>query len=71
LLKKEEIKRIILKSERKGLTIIPLAIYLNAKGKIKVKIALAEGKSKADKRETIKERDAKREMDRIRKGGRE
>ncbi|MDR2561883.1 MAG: SsrA-binding protein SmpB [Holophagales bacterium] len=71
LLKKEEIKRIIAKSERKGLTIIPLAIYLNARGKIKVKIALAEGKSKADKREAIKERDAKREMDRIRKGGRE
>jgi len=71
LLRKEEIKRIIAKSERKGLTIIPLAIYLNARGKIKVKIALAEGKSQADKRETIKERDAKREMDRIRKGGRE
>jgi SsrA-binding protein len=69
LLRREEIKRIIAKSERKGLTIIPLAIYLNARGKIKVKIALAEGKTKADKRETIKERDAKREMDRIRKGG--
>jgi SsrA-binding protein len=71
LLKKEEIKRIIIKSERKGLTVIPLAIYLNARGKIKVKIALAEGKSRTDKREVIKERDAKREMDRIRKGGRE
>jgi SsrA-binding protein len=71
LLRQEEIRRIIAKSERKGLTVIPLAIYLNARGKIKVKIALAEGKSRADKREAIKERDAKREMDRIRKGGRE
>jgi len=71
LLHGTEIKRIAGRSERKGLTIIPLAIYLNQRGKIKVKIALAEGKSKGDKREALKEREAKREMDRIRKGDRE
>jgi SsrA-binding protein len=71
LLHKEEMRRIIGKAERKGLTIIPLAIYLNSRGKIKVKIALAEGRSRGDKREMLKEREAKRDMDRIRKGGRE
>ena len=71
LMRKEEIRRVVGKVERKGLTIIPLAIYLNARGKIKVKIALAEGKSKGDKREALKEREAKREMDRVRKGDRE
>jgi SsrA-binding protein len=48
-----------------------LAIYLNARGKIKVKIALAEGKTRGDKREALKERESKREMDRVRKGDRE
>jgi SsrA-binding protein len=71
LLRREEIKRIIAKAERKGLTLIPLAVYLNARGKIKVKIALAEGKTKGDKREALKEREAQREMDRVRKGDRD
>jgi SsrA-binding protein len=71
LLHNEEIRRITNKVDRKGLTVIPLAIYLNSRGKIKIKIALAEGKSRGDKREALKEREAKREMDRIRKGGRE
>ena len=71
LLHSEEIRRIISKVDRKGLTIIPLAVYLNQRGKIKIKIALAEGKAMGDKREALKEREAKREMDRIRKGGRE
>lgn len=71
LLRREEIRRIISRAERKGLTVIPLVIYLNPKGKIKIKIALAEGKSRGDKREALREREAKREMDRIRKGGRE
>ncbi|MCL1893439.1 MAG: SsrA-binding protein SmpB [Holophagaceae bacterium] len=68
LLHREEIKKIVAKVDRKGLTIIPLAIYINARGKIKIKIALAEGKSRGDKREALKAREAKREMDRIRKG---
>ena len=71
LLKRAEITKIIAKVERKGFTLVPIAIYLNAKGKIKVKIALGEGKQAGDKRQALKERDAKREMDRVRKGARE
>jgi SsrA-binding protein len=71
LLNRAEITKILAKVDRKGLTIIPLAIYLNAKGKIKVRIALAEGKSVGDKREALKAREQKRELDRIRKGDRE
>ena len=68
LLHAAEIHKILAKVERKGLTVIPLAIYLNPQGKIKVRIALAEGKTMGDKREALKERELKREMDRIRKG---
>jgi len=71
LLKRMEIHKIITKVERKGYTLIPLALYLNPRGLIKVRIALAEGKAHADKREALKEREHKREMDRIRKGERE
>ena len=71
LLHATEIHKIISKVERKGFTVIPLAIYLNPQGKIKVRIALAEGKTLGDKREALKERELKREMDRIRKGDRE
>ena len=71
LLHKAEMRKVILKAERKGYTIVPLAIYLNPKGKVKVRIALAEGKKAPDKKEALKEREAKREMDRVRKGDRE
>lgn len=71
LLHAAEIRKIIGKVERKGFTVIPLAIYLNPQGKIKVRIALAEGKTMGDKREALKEREQKREMDRIRKGDRD
>ena len=71
LLHKAEIAKMTSKVVRKGLTLIPLAVYLNAKGVIKVKLALAEGKAHGDKREALKEREQKREMDRIRKGARE
>lgn len=69
LLNRAEIAKIITKATRKGYTIVPLAIYLSPKGLIKVKIALAEGKTLGDKREALKERESKREMDRVRKGG--
>lgn len=69
LLHAAEIRKILGKVERKGFTVIPLAIYLNPRGKIKVRIGLAEGKTQGDKREALKEREMKREMDRIRKGG--
>ena len=71
LLHRAEIRKIIARAERKGFTIIPLALYLNPKGRVKVRIALAEGKQKGDKKEALKAREAKREMDRIRKGARE
>jgi len=71
LLHRAEIHRIVAKVERKGLTVIPLAIYLDGRGRIKVRIALAEGKTMGDKRDALKEREQKREMDRIRKGDRE
>jgi SsrA-binding protein len=67
LLNRSEIAKIAARAERKGFTIIPLAFYLNPKGKIKVRIALAEGKTLGDKREALKEREHKRELDRLRK----
>ncbi len=71
LLHKAEIAKMTAKVVRKGLTLIPLAIFLNGKGLIKVKLALAEGKGHGDKREALKAREQKRELDRIRKGERE
>jgi SsrA-binding protein len=68
LLKRAEILKIVSKVERKGYTLVPLAIYLNPRGLIKVRIALAEGKTQGDKRDSLREREQKREMDRVRKG---
>lgn len=68
LLHRSEIDKIVAKAERKGYTVIPLAIYLDGRGRIKVKIALAEGKTMGDKREALRAREQKRELDRIRKG---
>lgn len=63
LLSKKELKRLEIDSESKGLTIVPIQLY-NAGRLIKLKIALARGKKKHDKRETIKARDTKRDLDR-------
>lgn len=68
LLHREEIRKIAGKVDRKGLTIVPLALYLNEKGMVKIRIALAEGKKLGDKRESLKERERQREMLRLRKG---
>ena len=65
LLNKKELKKLAVKGEDKGLTIIPLRIFINERGFAKMEIALAQGKKAFDKRETIKERDIKREMDRM------
>jgi SsrA-binding protein len=51
--------------ERKGMTLAPLSIYFNSRGRAKVELALAKGKNAADKRQTVKERDWKREQGRI------
>ena len=67
LMHKREISRLKSEMQEKGLTIIPLSLYLN-KGRVKIKIATAKGKKKGDKRETIKAREDKRFIDRARKG---
>jgi SsrA-binding protein len=63
LLHKSEIRRLVGKTEQKGLTLVPLKAYF-AQGHAKVELALARGKRHSDKRETIKRRDAAREMER-------
>ena len=65
LLKEREIDRLHGAVERKGMTLVPLSIYFNSRGRAKVELALAKGKNAADKRATIKERDWKREQARI------
>lgn len=60
LLTRKELKYLLGKSQLKGLTIVPLRVY-NTRGQIKLEIALAKGKGKADKREVLKKRTAERE----------
>ena len=67
LLNKKELKKLKDKGEEKGFTIVPLRIFINERGFAKIEIALAQGKKDFDKRETIKERDSKRELDRVMK----
>lgn len=62
LLHRKEIKRLIGKIKEKGLTLVPVKILLNDKGRIKVEIALAKGKRVYQKREAIRQRDQDREM---------
>jgi len=64
LLSKKELAELEKKTNEAGLTITPIKWYNNG-GKIKLEIALARGKKKADKRETLKKRDTKRDLDRI------
>ena len=65
LLKKSEIVRLKAKSEEKGLTIVPIRLFINDRGYAKLEIALARGKKMHDKRDSIKERDVKRELQRV------
>jgi len=65
LLNRREVDRLQGAIERKGMTLVPLSIYFNSRGRAKVELALAKGKNAADKRQTIKERDWKREQGRI------
>lgn len=62
LLHRKEIKRLIGKIKEKGLTLVPVKILLNDKGRVKVEIALAKGKRVYQKREAIRQRDQDREM---------
>ncbi|ULC58529.1 SsrA-binding protein SmpB [Flaviramulus sp. BrNp1-15] len=67
LLNKKELKKLNKEVQNTGLTIVPLRLYINEKGFAKLEIALAKGKKLYDKRETIKDRDNKRNLDRIKK----
>jgi SsrA-binding protein len=64
LLNKKELNKWANKMKEKGLTIVPLAVFINENGFAKVEIGLGKGKKHHDKRETIKSRDAEREMKR-------
>lgn len=72
LLHKEEIRRLIGKTQEKGLTLVPLRLYFK-NNRVKIEIALARGKRAYDKREAIARREAEREMARrrgaVRRGG--
>jgi len=67
LLNKSEIKSLIGKSKRKGLTLVPLKLYTK-RGKIKLGLAIAKGKREIDKREAIKKRETEREVQRKLRG---
>lgn len=67
LLNKKELKKLHKEVKNSGLTIVPLKLFINDKGFAKLIIALAKGKKIHDKRETIKDRDNKRNLDRIKK----
>ena len=65
LLHEREIAKMTGAVERKGMTLVPLSVYFNSRGRAKVELALAKGKNAADKRATTKDRDWKRDQARI------
>ncbi|MEA2861404.1 MAG: SsrA-binding protein [Methylobacteriaceae bacterium] len=65
LLKSREISKLAQGVEREGMTVVPLRLYFNARGRAKIEIALAKGKQMHDKRETEKKRDWVREKGRL------
>jgi SsrA-binding protein len=67
LLKRTELRKIKNKLKEKGLTVIPVKLYINERGLAKLEIAIAKGKKLYDKRQDIKTKDVKRELDRTRK----
>jgi len=67
LLNRNEIDKLIKKKKDVGLTIIPLSLFINGKGYAKLAIALAKGKKIYDKRQDLKTKDAKRNIDRVMK----
>lgn len=67
LLHRKEINKLLGKTQQKGLTLVPLRIYFSPRGHAKVELALARGKKQYDRRETLKEREAGREMERAMK----
>lgn len=65
LLRSKELKKMEKKVKEKGVTIVPYRLYMNERGFVKLEIVLATGKKSADKRQSIKEKDVKRDMDRV------
>ena len=64
LLHKKEIRKIDRKTKESGLTIIPVRLFINERGLVKLQIALAKGKKEYDKRQSLREKDDRRAMDR-------
>ncbi len=68
LMKKSELAKLEARVEEKGLALIPIRLFINERGLAKVEIALARGKKLHDKRDSIKEKDLKRELSRVKLG---
>ncbi len=68
LMKKSELTKLEARVEEKGLALIPIRLFINERGLAKLEIALARGKKLHDKRDSIKEKDLKRELSRIKLG---
>jgi SsrA-binding protein len=69
LLTKRELHKLLVKVKERGLTIIPTVLFINERGLAKLTIALARGKHSYDKRESLKQKDLRREIDRHREQG--
>jgi SsrA-binding protein len=67
LLRRSELKALQKRVTEKGLTIVPYKIFFSERGFAKIEVCLAQGKKTFDKRDSLKERDSKREMDRLKK----
>ncbi len=67
LLNKQEIRKLLAETTQNGLTLIPVQVYMNHKGLVKMELAVARGKKTYDKRADIAKRDASRDMDRVMK----
>jgi SsrA-binding protein len=70
LLHRREIERLAEATSQRGLSIVPLRLYFNEAGRAKLEIGIGRGKAKGDKRQAIKEREARREADRAMKSAR-
>lgn len=67
LLTRRELNKLERKAKEKGFTIIPYKVFFNERGLVKIEIALAQGKKTHDKRQSIKDKDTRRDLDRIKK----
>ena len=67
LLQKTELKKLLRKVKEKGMTIVPYKLFINDRGFAKLTVALAQGKKAYDKRASIKEKDNKRDLDRMKR----